>query len=86
LEWAYLIDQELPIAIQFQDLYDPIIKLFERGGRIQYHHHELICGRYAWPRNPLHYPRIFEPKDIRDEVLDRIDIPFSRVLINQILS
>lgn len=47
LEWAYVVDKQVPIALQFHDLYDPIIKLFERGGRISYHHNELVCGKQA---------------------------------------
>ena len=32
LKWAILADKGEPIAIQFHDLYEPLIKLFERGG------------------------------------------------------
>lgn len=72
LEWAYLVDQGEPIAVQFQDLYDPIIKLYERGGRIYYHHHELICGGSGFSRNLANF-RDIPPKDIRDEALEEED-------------
>lgn len=73
LEWAYVVDKQVPVALQFHDLYDPIIKLFEKGGRISYHHNELICGKHAWPRNSGSMSREFPPQDIRDEILDAID-------------
>ncbi|MEY8747012.1 hypothetical protein AB9M62_48600 [Bacillales bacterium AN1005] len=73
LEWAYVIDKQMPIALEFHDLYDPIIKLFERGGRISYHHNELVCGKHAWPRNSGAITRELLPQDIRDKVLDALD-------------
>ncbi|MGO4532716.1 hypothetical protein AB4Z30_26835 [Paenibacillus sp. 2TAF8] len=73
LEWAYVLDKQMPIALKFQDLYDPIIKLFERGGRISYHHNELVCGKHAWPRNSGLITRELPPQDIKDDVLDAID-------------
>ncbi|MFD2408566.1 hypothetical protein [Paenibacillus rhizoplanae] len=73
LEWSYAMDNEVPIALQFHDLYDPIIKLFERGGRISYHHNELVCGNHAWARNSGAITRDIPPQDISDEALDRID-------------
>ncbi|MEK3876428.1 Imm3 family immunity protein [Paenibacillus sp. FSL M7-0420] len=73
LEWAYAMDKEVLIAHQFHDLYDPIIKLFERGGRISYHHNELICGNHAWGRSSGAITRDIPPQDISDEALDRID-------------
>lgn len=73
LEWAYVVDKQIPIAMKFHDLYDPIIKLFERGGRISYHHNELVCGRDAWSRNSGAILRGVPPQDIRDEVLDALD-------------
>lgn len=74
LEWAYLVDQGEPIAIQFQDLYDPIIKLYERGGNIYYRHHELNCGRNGWGRNSAKILRGDGPPfDISDEALAKED-------------
>lgn len=73
IDWAYAVDQELPIALKFHDLYDPIIKLFERGGRIGYHHNELICGTRGWPRNSGVITRELLPQDISDEALNALD-------------
>jgi hypothetical protein len=69
LERAYLVDQEVPEAMQFQDLYEPIIKLFERGGRVFYRHNELVCGGYGWTRNSALILRDSPPFDIGDKAL-----------------
>lgn len=73
IDWAYAVEQEIPIALKFHDLYDPIIKLFERGGRIGYHHNELICGTRGWPRNSGAITRDLLPQDISDETLNALD-------------
>ena len=73
LEWAYLIDQKNPVALLFQDMYDPIIELFRRGGRVQYHHADVICGRLGWSRIPSSILSSHDPEDIRDQVLDELD-------------
>ncbi|WP_245700002.1 hypothetical protein [Paenibacillus glacialis] len=50
-QWCTLLDVGDPIAIKFHDIYEPIIKLFERGGgQISIHHHELIGGFGAFTR------------------------------------
>lgn len=73
LQWAYVVDKQVSIALKFHELYDPIIKLFERGGRISYHHNELVCGKNAWPRNSGDVTRELSPQDIRDVALDALD-------------
>ncbi|URZ02147.1 hypothetical protein [Clostridium felsineum] len=74
LEWSYLIDRKNEIAIEYNDLYEPIIKLFERGGRISYHQNELICGKAGWSRNCYSVPRKVFIEEISDEILDNIDL------------
>jgi len=73
LEWAYLIGEGVPIAVQFQELYLPIIKLFERGGRIQYDKGLLIIGGLTCLRFVSSDSSLFEPEDISDSYLDEID-------------
>lgn len=73
LEWAFLIDQKNPVAQLFTDIYDPVIKLYERGGVISYHHNELICGQYGWSRNSAFMLREHDPIDINDETLNKLD-------------
>jgi len=73
LEWAYLCGENEPIALKFQGLYVPIIKLFSRGGRIRYHNGALFCGRAARSRIiPIELSTV-EPEDISEKNLDNID-------------
>jgi hypothetical protein len=76
LEWAYLVDIENEVAIEHSDLYEPIIKLFERGGRISYHQNELTCGKAGWPRNCYSVPRKVFIEEINDKILDNIDLEY----------
>ncbi|MCM3172054.1 hypothetical protein [Paenibacillus sp. MER 99-2] len=73
LEWAYLIGEGVPIAVQFKELYLPIIKLFERGGRIQYDKGLLIIGGLTCSRFVSSESSLFEPEDISESYLDVID-------------
>lgn len=73
LEWAYLIDQEIPIALKFHDMYNPIIELFKRGGRVRYHHADIICGKIGRSRIPSSSLSEYESRDIRSEVLNKMD-------------
>ncbi|MCM3273988.1 hypothetical protein [Paenibacillus elgii] len=51
LRWCSLLDSGNLIALQFPDIYDPMIKLFERGGgQINTHHHELVGEFGAFSR------------------------------------
>ena len=50
LEWAALADEGELTALENQDLYEPLIKLFERGsGKFNIHHGELIIDNAAFP-------------------------------------
>lgn len=52
LRWCSLLDSGNNIALQFPDIYEPMMKLFERGGgRISTHHHELVGGFGAFSRS-----------------------------------
>lgn len=73
LEWAYLIDQKIPIALKFHDMYNPIIDLFKRGGRVRYHHADIICGKIGRSRIPSSSLSEYESRDISNEVLDIMD-------------
>lgn len=57
LEWVWINSIQAKRDIRFDDLYEPIILLFERGGRISYHHNEMVCGKYGWPLNVYLFPR-----------------------------
>ncbi|WP_138755907.1 hypothetical protein [Paenibacillus sinopodophylli] len=72
LEWEWIISYGVNIDVRFEDLYEPIILLFERGGRVSYHHNELVCGKYGWPQNVHSFPRT-EFIELNIERLDEID-------------
>ncbi len=74
LEWAYLSGKNESVALKFQGLYDPIIKLFSRGGRIRYHNGELTCGSAARSRIISVKMSTVEPEDISQRALDKLDI------------
>lgn len=76
LEWSYLIDTNNKVAIEYSDLYEPITKLFERGGRLSYHQNELICGKIGWPRNCYSFSRKVFIDKISDKILNNIDFEY----------
>ncbi|WPC43903.1 hypothetical protein [Clostridium sp. JS66] len=76
LEWSYLIDMKNEVAIEYSDLYEPIIKLFERGGKISYHQNELICGGVGWPHNCYSFPRKVFIEEINNQILDNINLEY----------
>ncbi|MCK6076723.1 hypothetical protein [Paenibacillus silvae] len=72
LEVCELIDQGVDDAIQYADLYDPMLKFFERGGSFTIRKGELVLGDAAYP---LMYWRtlVIPVQDISDIFLDLID-------------
>lgn len=80
LEWCSLLDNGHPIALKYPDIYEPIIKLFERGGgQISIHHHELIGGFGAFPRSISDSRGDMKEFDISDSALDQIVKEFNGV-------
>lgn len=51
LEVSELADQGVDEAIQYIDLYEPMIKLFERGGSFIIRQGEMVVGSSAYPLN-----------------------------------
>lgn len=74
LKWAILADEGEPIAIQFHDLYEPLIKLFERGGLFRLHNGEIFVGNSSFGIPIKDYLIQQEPYDISDNALDKVDI------------
>lgn len=75
LEWCTLADAGDSIAIEHEDLYEPIVKLFERGGgRFCIHHGELIIDSAAFPLKYWYSNISAEPMDINDAALDKYDL------------
>lgn len=73
LRWCSLLDRGNLIALQFPDIYEPMIKLFERGGgQINTHHHELVGGFGAFSRSIDARRGSMKPFDISDHALKLI--------------
>lgn len=72
LEVCDLIDQGVDDAIKYADLYDPMLKFYERGGSCTIRKGELVVGDAAYP---LMYWRtlVIPVQDISDISLDLID-------------
>jgi len=70
LRWCSLIDAGEEKALQFPDVYEPIIVLFEKGGGgISTHHGELVGGFGAFSRT-IHSSRGDQaPYEISEEAL-----------------
>lgn len=75
LELCALIDEKNPIAIDNKDLFEPAIKLYERGGffyrregYIYINGSSFIIADATWDKQ--------DPLDISDEVLDAMDHGF----------
>ncbi|CAH1225023.1 hypothetical protein [Paenibacillus sp. JJ-223] len=72
LELCALIDEKNPIAIDNKDLFEPAIKLYERGGffhrregYIYINGNAILIANVAWDKQ--------EPLDISDETLEALD-------------
>jgi hypothetical protein len=69
LEWLSLVESGNEKAIKFHDLYEPLILLIERGGRISLLHGEIRTGGYVFPLANAEYMSKQAPIDISDEGL-----------------
>lgn len=73
LRWCALIDDRNSFALQYPDIYEPIIKLFERGGgQINTHHHELVGGFGAFSKTIYATRGDMNPFDISESALEKI--------------
>ncbi|PAF29618.1 hypothetical protein [Paenibacillus sp. 7516] len=69
LEWVFLIDSGNEIALKFNDLYKPLIRLIERGGTVRRRHGDIIAGGYVFPLANADYMSKQKPINISDEGL-----------------
>jgi len=74
LEWMYLNSIRVEMALLYADLYEPMIRLYERGGGVGFHHAEFTCGRFAWSKNFSSLNGECYLDDFSDENLNEIDI------------
>lgn len=64
LEWMFLLSNKNEIATIHHDLYDPLIMLFEKGGKIGLRHSEVQVGPYSFPLRIWREMMLDEPLDI----------------------
>ncbi|MEK8019762.1 MAG: hypothetical protein VSS75_023050 [Candidatus Parabeggiatoa sp.] len=77
LMWNYLIDEKEVLAQQFPDIFDPLIKLFERGGRVALSRGEFVIGSCCLPLNNWRQRSNEPAKDITDSSLENIEREYS---------
>ena len=77
VRWEYVADDPVVAGSGLSEPYEPLVRLFERGGELFTHHgfiHVSHCGS-VWP-GPLPAYADLEPlADLTDEALDRFDRP-----------
>lgn len=75
IEWAALADEGVPLAVQFADMYEPAIKLIERGVRLWLHHQflEIGTGNSIDLSNGIRIYASESPIDISDSTLNGYD-------------
>lgn len=75
VEWAALADEGEPLVLQFIDLYEPIIMLYERGVILKMHHGCFDIGvrNFIYLGPGIRSYAAEEPFDISDNALDRYD-------------
>ncbi len=73
LKFAYIIGEGNEVASKNKDVYEPLIKLFERGGQFNIHHGEYIAGGCAWRFKLPDLMLDMNEIDISDEALDKCD-------------
>lgn len=77
LEWAYFADRKEPFALRQPNLYEPIIRMFERGGRVYFRENFLMTGLVDIPRI-IFFNRDFCSQDISDQALEQYEYNYYR--------
>ncbi|GKX54357.1 hypothetical protein SOASR030_04690 [Leminorella grimontii] len=47
IKWNYFIDLKNAIAVKNRDVFEPLIRIFENGCTIGFHHGEFMVGKYS---------------------------------------
>ncbi|MEB2282577.1 hypothetical protein LAV73_21860 [Lysinibacillus xylanilyticus] len=72
LEISQLADEGVDEAMDYIDLYEPMIKFFERRGVFWIRQGELIVGKSVYPLSYWRHLEI-QPSDISDDLLSEMD-------------
>lgn len=70
LKWAILVDEKEPVAVQFSNLYEPLIMIFERGGTVGRHHGDIIAAFGVLPVPNIDCMSKQDPIDISEKGLE----------------
>jgi hypothetical protein len=68
LKWRAYVDAGNPTACAHANIYEPLMRLFERGHSIGLHHGELIVGSFAIPLGRWLELSEIPPADLDDDV------------------
>lgn len=74
LKWCYLMDSINEVAIKYPLIYEPIIRLHERGSYLYKRHGEIFCESNIWLNNCYNYRSSVLLEDLSDEFLDEFDL------------
>jgi len=69
LKWALLIEDEDILAVKFSDVYEPLIKLYERGGWFRIHNGHVFVGESSFGLRS----KTLNEADISDSAMDKYD-------------
>lgn len=69
LKWALLSENGDSLAVQFSDVYEPLIKLYERGGWFRIHNGQIFVGESSFGLRS----KTLNEADISDIALDKYD-------------
>ncbi|NQX64628.1 hypothetical protein HQN90_00670 [Paenibacillus alba] len=73
VHWSILLDSDEPISKKYPDMYEPLIKLIERGGgQMSLHHGEIDGGFGGFPRLIYADRGNLKATNISDQALNQI--------------
>ncbi|MFF0829892.1 hypothetical protein ACFYU8_23730 [Brevibacillus sp. NPDC003359] len=74
LELSALVDQDVQRARKYYNLYEPVIKLFERGGKIDIVDNKIVVGSTTVPLSDWYVYAVTRPvSDISNKSLNALD-------------
>jgi hypothetical protein len=73
VDFAEVADTAEVRARGLPDPYEPLVRLFERGGTVTTEHGMIYVGLVGFPRKPFHPPVIGVPLALDEAALDALD-------------
>jgi hypothetical protein len=75
VRWVFVTEEQVVAASGLAEPYEPLIRLFERGGELMTHHgfiHVSHSGS-SWPKPLLAYAELDPLTDLTDQTLNQFD-------------